>query len=607
VLQDNGGDSLPVSASGAFHFLTKLAAGATYAVSVSTQPSAATQICTVTSGSGTVGSADVTNVAVNCVTQSYTITATVTGLTGTGLTLQVNALTAVSATANAHPYALGTLASGTAYTIHVVNPTGPTQNCVPVPASGTVGAAAIPVAVTCTISTFTLGGTITGYSGTGLVVKDTVSGNTTSGALTTSFSLAAVNSGATYSIVILTEPTAGGQWCTVVNNTGTVGGANVTNANITCRNESKYLFVADTTGGAIYSYTIDRSNTATAGVLTALNSASPTPVGSAPNAIAVNPAGTFLYASDGGTASVDVFSVTAGVVAYVTATPTGVTGSAPTNVAVDPTGKYLLVTDNNTAGNGLIEVFAIDPSLGTLMQIADSPFDTAGGVPGAAATSVAVDPLYPTAPYAYGTNQFSATGLVGFSIDTGATATAGDLTALTNSGAGQTTDSAVSVTIDPHGRFVYLANNIDGMVSGWTIGAGGSLTALTGNPYALGTGAGATTAAAVIDPTGEFLYATDSAHDKVAGFSLNQTAGPNLGVPTALTGGAVTAGTVPGPIVVDASGRFVYVGNINSVDISMFAAGSATGLPTGVLAALSASPLDFTLVGGIAPNALATF
>ena len=64
VLQDNGGDDLSVSASGAFTFATALSAGSAYNVTVKTNP--AGQTCSVANGSGTVGSAGVTNVAVTC-------------------------------------------------------------------------------------------------------------------------------------------------------------------------------------------------------------------------------------------------------------------------------------------------------------------------------------------------------------------------------------------------------------------------------------------------------------------------------------------------------------------------------------------------------------
>jgi len=50
VLQDNAGDNLTVSASGAFAFPTPLADGAPYSVSVLTQPGSPSQTCTVSGG-----------------------------------------------------------------------------------------------------------------------------------------------------------------------------------------------------------------------------------------------------------------------------------------------------------------------------------------------------------------------------------------------------------------------------------------------------------------------------------------------------------------------------------------------------------------------------
>ena len=64
VLSNNGGDDLSVSADGAFTFSTKVKSGADYAVTVKTPPSG--QPCTLKDATGKVGSDDVTNVAVTC-------------------------------------------------------------------------------------------------------------------------------------------------------------------------------------------------------------------------------------------------------------------------------------------------------------------------------------------------------------------------------------------------------------------------------------------------------------------------------------------------------------------------------------------------------------
>ena len=68
VLQDNVGDNLSVTANGSFTFPTHLAGGAAYSVTVKTQP--ARQACAVSGGSGTVGTAKVTSVAVTCTASS---------------------------------------------------------------------------------------------------------------------------------------------------------------------------------------------------------------------------------------------------------------------------------------------------------------------------------------------------------------------------------------------------------------------------------------------------------------------------------------------------------------------------------------------------------
>jgi hypothetical protein len=65
VLLDNGSDSLTVSANGPFAFITKLASGAAYAVTVQTQPTDGTN-CTIAAGNGTVAAADITSVLATC-------------------------------------------------------------------------------------------------------------------------------------------------------------------------------------------------------------------------------------------------------------------------------------------------------------------------------------------------------------------------------------------------------------------------------------------------------------------------------------------------------------------------------------------------------------
>ncbi|MBO9664808.1 GEVED domain-containing protein [Dokdonella sp.] len=68
VLSLNGSTSLPIVADGVFTFGDALTSGTSYEVTVATQPSDPAQTCTVDNDSGTIGSANVTDVEVTCET-----------------------------------------------------------------------------------------------------------------------------------------------------------------------------------------------------------------------------------------------------------------------------------------------------------------------------------------------------------------------------------------------------------------------------------------------------------------------------------------------------------------------------------------------------------
>lgn len=75
VLSLNGGaQTLPVSANGTFAFNTAIVEGAPYNVAVQTQPSSPPQTCNVNNGSGTAGQSNISNIAVNCVTNQALVT-----------------------------------------------------------------------------------------------------------------------------------------------------------------------------------------------------------------------------------------------------------------------------------------------------------------------------------------------------------------------------------------------------------------------------------------------------------------------------------------------------------------------------------------------------
>jgi len=226
-----GTQSLSISANGPFTFPTPIASGGSYSVTVTTQPSGPTQTCTVANGSGTVGAANVTNVAVSCTTSSFTVGGTLSGLLGTGLVLH-NGSEDLPVAANGSFTFSTPIASGAGYAVSVTTqPSGPTQSCTVTNGSGTIGAGNVTnVSVTCSTSSFTVGGTVTGLTGTGLVLRNGTESLTilADGPFTFATPIA---SGDTYSVRVQSQP--GGQACTVTGGDDASGGGPVVSGNVT--------------------------------------------------------------------------------------------------------------------------------------------------------------------------------------------------------------------------------------------------------------------------------------------------------------------------------------------------------------------------------------
>ena len=232
VITDNGGDALTLTGNAPFTFATPLTIGATYQVAVTTQP--AGQVCTVTAGSGTVGSNNVTSIAVQCVSNTHFIGGTVSGLAaGATAVITDNGGDALTLTANA-PFAFATpLASGSTYQVAIKTlPAG--QACSVSGGSGTVGSTNVTnVVVQCVNNTHTVGGTITGLiGGTSGVLADN-GGDLLTFTSNGPFTFATpVASGSQYHVTVVTQPA--GQTCSVTNGDGTMSKINVTTVNVAC-------------------------------------------------------------------------------------------------------------------------------------------------------------------------------------------------------------------------------------------------------------------------------------------------------------------------------------------------------------------------------------
>src|SRR6266704_3863803 len=228
VLQNNGGDNLTISVNGGFTFAAALTNSSPYAVTVLARP--AGQICTVANGIGTVAGANITNVAVTCAANTFTVGGTVSGLSGT-VVLRNNGGNDLTVSANGSFTFPAPVAQGSPYAVTVLTqPAG--QSCSVANGTGTVAGANITnVAVTCAANTFTVGGTISGLAGT--VVLQNNGGDNLTISMNGGFAFAtAVANASPYAVTVLAQPA--GQTCTVANGSGTLAGANITNVTVTC-------------------------------------------------------------------------------------------------------------------------------------------------------------------------------------------------------------------------------------------------------------------------------------------------------------------------------------------------------------------------------------
>lgn len=150
VLQNNGGDDLPVTASGSFTFVTPVDDGLTYAATVLTQPSSPGQVCTIANASGTV-SANVTNINVTCATNTFTIGGTISGiLGGESATLQNNAGDDLVISADGGFVFSTPIADGAGYAVTAPAAPATAGSCTVTNGTGTVSNANVTnVSITC--------------------------------------------------------------------------------------------------------------------------------------------------------------------------------------------------------------------------------------------------------------------------------------------------------------------------------------------------------------------------------------------------------------------------------------------------------------------------
>ena len=592
VLQTNAGDVASVSKAGAFTFRNALGSGAAYTVTVKTQASAPAQNCVVTNGSGTVGTDNVTTVAVACSTAAtYTVGGTVTGLTGSGLVLQTNAGDVASVSKAGAFTFRNALGSGAAYTVTVkTQPSAPAQNCVVTNGSGTVGTANVTtVAVACsTAATYTVGGTVSGLVGSGLTLAICAAVSHqghkpppppvcrselqigVNGAFILDSAYLAGYSGSDY-VAITQQPSSPTQNCLISNAAISIQSANDTSVTVSC---AEYSYVTNAADNTLSSYSIDPTTGAlavvgtpiatgaspnaivgvdygegksfvyvgnagsndisafavdsTTGALTA-TPGSPFAAGIAPQAMSLY--GGFLYVANAGSDNVSVYTIDArntGALAPLSPGPSTIaTGKSPTSIVL---GGPSIIYVANHGGSNDISAFSLDTNTGVMTPIAGSPFP-AGGNPLSLALAAGDTLLYTANPDA--TNP----SISGFRIDQAT----GALSPL--SGSPFPVPVSHYMATDAFGSYLYVTSGagILGYAIDWTTGA---LTALPGFPVTAGANAYSVNihfAKPGSNSIDQILYVANEGAANVSGFTLNAS----TGALTPMAGSPFPAGNHP--------------------------------------------------------------
>jgi len=568
----SNGDSYTFASNASSFLMPKrVAFGAAYALTVTTQPPGL--ICAIANPNGFMPATAV-NVVVTCADQAFTLSGSVTidsptgvsGLSDQGLVLTNSANGDVFTFAsNASTFVMPmSVPYGSAYLISVTTQP-PGLNCsVSDPSTTMPPENVATIAVTCSDQSFTLGGMISTLgSHSGLVLTNNGADATTILAGATSFTMnTQVPFGAAFAVAVAQNPTT--FTCTVTGGTGTgtMPAANFNPVAIGCAVNPVVAYVANATDNTLSAYTVD----ATTGAMTAL-AGSPFATGTDPFSVAVNPAGSFAYVANFVDNTVSAYSIdrATGILTAVAGGPVA-TGSAPFYVAVNPAGTFAYVANSN---DDTVSVYGIDATTGALTQIPGSPFPT-GNFP------VAVN-FNPAGTVAYVTNQDNGTvaGTVSvFSVDP----TTG---ALTQVGSPVPTGiDPTALAINPAGSFAFVANFGDGTVWVYGIDPGtGALAPVAGNPFLAGTNPFAVT----VNPAGTFAFVTNANDSTVEVFSIN----PGTGALTQITGSPYGTGSYPEAEALNPAGTFAFVAAFGQNNLTVFSIDPTTG----VLTPLASSPV----------------
>ena len=490
---------------------------------------------------------------------TFTIGGTITGLSASGLTLDDNGGNTLTVASGATTFTFSTaLASGAAYAVTVATqPTG--ETCTVSSGTGTATANVTSVAVSCVASaTYTIGGSITGLTESGLTLDDNGGDTLTvnSGATTFTFSTA-LTSGATYDVTVASQPL--GENCTATANTGTAS-ANVTSVAIACADSG--VAVGTLAGGG----PTQPGNTNGTGTAATFD---------APAGVAVDSSGNVYVAEYQNN---DIRKITPdGVVTLFAGSSTAVKGNAngtgsaasfwnPTGVAVDSAGNVYVADESNN------EIRKITPD-GVVTLFAGSPTGAIGNSDGtgqsalfSAPNGIAIDSsgnLWVTDSANNEIREITTPGAV-------VTTPYGNGTAGRTNGVGTAAEfnNPSAIAVDPASGNLFVADTDNNEIREITVSTNtvslfaGSTSGTAGSGNGTGSGASFSAPSGIaIDSAGN-LYVADAANSEIRMITPAQVVTTYAGSTSAgYTNGSSSAAQFDYPFGIAIDGGTLYVGD----------------------------------------------
>jgi 6-phosphogluconolactonase len=235
------------------------------------------------------------------------------------------------------------------------------------------------------------------------------------------------------------------------------------------------------------------------------------------------------------------------------------TGSQPAGVfapalTVSPDGQWLIALDGRTQQ---LDIFQINASTGALTSVnLPATYSPISGTWQPSDVRVSPD----------GTLIFAALGTAGDVVFTFNTTT-GVATSSQGLGTGNAATGDYGLAVSKTGYLYIARSGTNGGVAVYSIGSGGSLTSVTGSPFAAGSG----TFSVALDSTGTYVYATNHTDNTISGYTIvpsTTVLGLSL---TPLSGSPYASGKTVQSIGIDATNKYLLAAAVGGApDLTMY-------------------------------------